>query len=74
MRVTMEYVLPKDDYEYRDALNGAKYHQALEDIYQMLRNKVKYDQLTEAEGIAYNDVYDRFNEILHDNDVDLFRE
>lgn len=73
MKITVEYRLPHDDYEYYNAIHGKQYHEALENMYQFLRNKVKYEQLTEAESKVYNEVYDRFHEILGEQDIDLFR-
>lgn len=68
----MEYNLPDDDCDYTNALNGFKYRRTIDDVYEFLRNKTKYCELTEEEAKIYYEVYDHFIEILNDNKVDLF--
>lgn len=74
MRAILEFNLPEDRYEYKNAAKGTKYLMALEDIYTTLRNKVKYAEKTEAEDKVYNEIYDYFFEVLKENDITLFEE
>lgn len=73
MRVNFEFVLPKDEYEYKIMLHGNDYFNVLFDLYTELRNKVKYDiNLTEAESKVYNEIYDKFIDMLNEKHIDLF--
>jgi hypothetical protein len=72
MKAILEFNLPEDNYEYKKAVNADKYFTALEDIYQLLRTKVKYAEKTEAEDKVYNEVYDDFYRILNDYNINLF--
>ena len=73
-KATLTFNLPEEIDEYKDAQNGANYRGALVDIRNYLRNMTKYDTYEDAktkEDLARK-IYDRFNEILTENDVDVF--
>jgi len=72
MKAILEFKLPEEMYEYNKANKAGDYFTALDDMYNHLRSKVKYGELTEAEDKVYNEVYDTFFEILKENKVDLF--
>lgn len=74
MKVTMEYNLPDEQWEYNRAMEGEKLSLFLQDYYNHLRHIVKHGNLTEAESNVYNDVYDTFLSMLNDNKIDVFSE
>lgn len=59
MKAVLEFVLPDEDYEHRQALSGTKYKAALDEIDDYFRKKLKYENLNE-------DDYHRFERIRED--------
>jgi len=72
MKAILEFKLPEERYEYNKANKAGDYFTALDDIYNHLRSKVKYAELSKAEDKVYNEVYDAFFEILREYNIDLF--
>ena len=65
-KVTMEFNLPDEQSEFELAQNAGKMHSSLWDMYQFLRADSKH-----GEG-KYQEVYDKFWEVLKENVVELF--
>ena len=74
MRAILEFNLPEDDREYRMAIDGQKYVSTLEDIANLLRNRIKYESenMTEKEFAVYEFIYDKFYDILRENKISIF--
>ena len=67
-KVTVKYNLPDERVEYKHSINGSKYFYALQDILGELRGDSKY-----GEG-KYSLFYTRFNEIMNEENIDLWSE
>ena len=76
MKITVEYTLPEDQYEYRMAYDGPKTHNVLWEMDKWLRTQVKYaPDDTPAEAYkAYKECREKLYELLLDNSVDLYTE
>lgn len=71
MNATLTFNLPTDQAEYEFAINGFQYFNALDDIREYLRQKVKYGNLKGTELKAFEAMYEKFFEILMDNKISL---
>lgn len=74
MKITMEFNLPDDNYDYKIAREGQQYRSLLEGVYNHLRHKVKYEELTDEQSKIYNELFDWFMNELNEEEVDLFSE
>jgi hypothetical protein len=73
MKVILKYNVPEDEYDYRMAVDGHKYYSFIVDFYNFLRNKVKYEQLSEADRSVYEDVYEHFHNEIRENEINLWK-
>jgi len=72
MKCTLEFFLPRDDDDYKLAINGSKYWNALYDFSQEIRKNIKYnDELTEDQYKVWEYISDKFYQILDDEHVHL---
>jgi hypothetical protein len=69
MKVTIEFNLPDDEYEYRNSVKANEMYNALWDIKQELRNALKYGDLTEYEYKTMERIQDKFFEILNEYEI-----
>lgn len=69
MKVTIEFNLPDDEYEYRNSVKANEMYNALWDIKQELRNALKYGDLTEYEYKTMERIQDKFFEILNGYEI-----
>jgi len=69
MKVTIEFNLPDDEYEYRNSVKANEMYNALWDIKQELRNALKYGDLKEYEYKTMESIQDRFFEILNGYEI-----
>jgi hypothetical protein len=74
MKAKLIFNLPEDQYEFKHACNGTKYISALEDIANMIRSKLKYGNLNEAEDAAYSKLSEEFYDIIKANGIELFKD
>lgn len=58
MKATLEFELPDDDSEHYDAIHGPDYRNALSDIREMLRSKVKHGHDYENTEQALQEIYE----------------
>ena len=75
MKATLEFNLPDEEHEFREALDGCDALLALSDISEALRSRCKYgkpDNVTTPED-AYDDIRAEFWSILEARDLDLDR-
>lgn len=71
MTATLTFSLPEEEAEYNFAINGFQYFNALDEIRNHLRQKVKYENLKAVELKLFQDMYQKFFEILTDNKIFL---
>jgi hypothetical protein len=69
MKVTIEFNLPDDEYEYRNSVKANEMYNALWDIKQELRKALKYGELNESEYKTMESMQDKFFEILNDYEI-----
>lgn len=69
MKVTIEFNLPEDEYEYRNSVKANEMYNALWDINQELRKALKYGELNESEYKTIESMQDKFFEILNGYEI-----
>jgi hypothetical protein len=69
MKVTIEFNLPDDEYEYRNSVKANEMYNALWDIKQELRKALKYGELKESEYETIESMQDKFFEILNGYEI-----
>lgn len=71
-RATLSFKLPEEAPEFETASNGGSYKNALWEIDQFLRSKIKYsDGLSETEVKTFQEVRDLLHSILEDNRIEV---
>ena len=70
-KAILEFDLPEENEAYKNAVKGIDFYCAIFDIYNYLRSKYKYEDLPDAEHDTITEVYEKFFDILKDNEVDL---
>lgn len=68
MKAILEFILPEELEEFTLAINANKYFCALDDIRNLIRERLKY---SEEESITHSDLSDKFWEILKENEAEL---
>ena len=63
MRAVLEYTLPVEEQEYRDAYNGWRYRAVIEGVMQWLRDDLKHGEVPDAE----REVYERLRTRIFDD-------
>ena len=71
MKAILEFNLPEDEVEFRQAVDAGNMHCVLFDFSQHLRQKLKYGNLSEAEEDIYEKIKSEFLEILDHHNIDL---
>ena len=73
MKAILEFELPDDQSEYELAVNAEKMYNALWEIKQLIRSKLKYnpDELTDVELRQWEIMQDEFYCILDNNNLKL---
>ena len=71
MKATLEFNLPEDQHEWNNAVNADKMYCALYEIQQEIRRVWKYAELTEGQVQIVKKIYDKVNEIINENNVNL---
>ena len=69
MKVTIEFNLPDDEYEYRNSVKANEMYNALWDMKNNLRNTLKYGELSDSEYKTIESMQDRFFEILNEYEI-----
>jgi hypothetical protein len=69
MKVTIEFNLPDDEYEYRNSVKANEMYNALWDIKQELRSALKYGELKGSEYKTIESMQDKFFEILNGYEI-----
>lgn len=72
MEAILKFNLPEDKDEFTLATKGSALYSAIFDIYNYLRSIWKYDEtLDEKQNELINKIYERFFELLNENDVSI---
>lgn len=73
MKATLKFKLPQDYEDYRMAVDASAYHHILFSLDQWLRGFIKYppDDLSEEKYNAYQEVRDKINELIIENNIEL---
>lgn len=69
MKAILKFSLPEEESEFYYAQNGVKFASALSELDNWLRNKIKYESISEKELEAYNNVRKELFELLDDLDI-----
>jgi len=70
MNAKLEFSLPEEQEEFKDACRGGEWHGNLQEVDNFLRDKIKYGQYTVDELRIYSEVRD----FLRDTCGDLWAE
>lgn len=65
-KVILEFSLPEEQAEYDLAYNGARLNVVIEDLDNYLRNRLKYDELTEEQYQTYERVRAKLTELRNE--------
>lgn len=71
MKAILKFSLPEEQEDFDLAVHGSKWMSACWDIDQHLRNKLKYEQLSEDTYKALEETREKFREILTDYNLEL---
>ena len=69
MKAILEFNLPEEDEEFKQAANAGNMHCAIFEFSQYLRKKLKYEDLSEQETKTYENVQAEFLGILEEYNV-----
>lgn len=64
MKAILEYDLPTESVEHNLALNGPKYYAVIESTLNLIRQKLKYDEITPDQEKVLEEIRDFINEEL----------
>jgi len=70
-KVTIEFTLPDEQADYRDAANGAAWRELVEEVYNHYRNLNKHGEGPAAEAAA--EVHSRLTQELNARGLDLWQ-
>lgn len=63
-KAILEFNLPEESEEHSNALNGSSYRYNIKDFDNWLRNKLKYENLSEQESKLFQEVRDKLREFM----------
>lgn len=66
MKAILEFDLPEDAESHKYAINGAKYHSAIEGVLNIIRNKIKYQYLPEEQNKLLEEIRNFINDEMND--------
>lgn len=72
MKAVLEFDLPEEQDDFYTASNGWKYRSVIYDIDNFLRNKTKYEELTEEQYNAYNEVRTELWNLINEHTLDIY--
>jgi|LakMenEpi08Jun12_1017391.scaffolds.fasta_scaffold00035_32 hypothetical protein len=73
MKAKLTFNLPEDQHEWENAVNANNMYLALWEIQQEIRRVWKYGELTEGQFEIVQQIYDKVNEIINENNINLNR-
>jgi hypothetical protein len=68
MKAILEFDLPDDEYEFRHAVSGVKYHHAIGDLREEIRSKLKWSD--DQKELEY---YERLEKIFDEHFGDIYQ-
>ena len=71
MKAVLQYDLPEDETDYKNAVNGWRWRRVVEEMDSRLRDKLKYDTLPDPLYDEIQHVRDGLFELLHDFNLTL---
>ena len=71
MKATLQYDLPEDQEELKDALNAHRYTTALWNIKQEVRRIWKYEELPEEAYAVVDKIYEYICHEISESDLDM---
>lgn len=71
MKAILEFNLPEEEAEFKQAANAGDMYCAIFEFSQYLRKKLKYEDLSEQEIKTYEEVKAEFLEIMDEHNVIL---
>jgi len=71
VKAILEFDLPEEECNYRTAIDGHKWKSAYNEVWNFVREKLKYHELTKGEGKAYEEIREKLIEALGDENLDL---
>jgi len=71
MKATLEFNLPEEEQEHRNALDGTRFKYCLQELDGELRNWLKYGNPFNDADDALVAVRKHLNDLIHDNDLVL---
>lgn len=69
MKGTLEFDLYEERHEFETAVNAGRLLSALCELSRMLRSKIKYEDLSEVEAGIWEEVREKFWDIVRDEEV-----
>jgi len=70
MKAILCFRLPQEQIEHNDALKGSTYHCAINDIMNVIRSKIKYQENSKEVDAIYQDLRQDFIDILQDYNIE----
>jgi hypothetical protein len=71
VKAKLEFNLPDDQFEYDCARTGKKWRRVVCDLREVLRNKLKYAEISEEERVVYTALYTDLFDRIRDEGLDL---
>lgn len=71
MKATLEFNLPEENEEHKDAINGSLWKSVVWDIDQHLRSKIKYADLPDDQYKIYEDLREQLWQFVNENELTL---
>ena len=72
MKAVLEFDLPEEQDDFYTASNGWKYRSVIHDIDDFLRSKIKYEELSEEQYNAYNEVRTELWNLINEHPLDIY--
>jgi hypothetical protein len=69
MKAVLEFDLPEDNTDFKSAINGHKYKDAIWELDQLLRSEIKYKDLSEDTYKAYKFCREELRKILAEDNL-----
>jgi hypothetical protein len=72
MKAMLRFTLPQESEEHQLALDGWKWRMVAEEMDHFLRNKLKYEDLTEEDDEIYQSVRDELQSLIDNQGLALW--
>lgn len=71
MKAKLTFNLPEEQHEWENVVNANNMYCAIWEIQQEIRRVWKYGELTEGQFEIVQQIYDKVNEIINENNINL---